>query len=90
MDLGGGQREFLAPDALHLGYPGVGIEFGYGEKLVAGLFDCLFHPQPFEQRALGLLLAGGDFDQAPNEWGQTAGRRFFICDRANLRSDAFP
>jgi hypothetical protein len=26
-----------------------------------------FHPQHVEQRALGLLLAGGDFDQVPNE-----------------------
>jgi hypothetical protein len=52
---GGGQRQFLAPDALHLGHPGVGIEFGYGEK-----------------------------------WSQTAGRRFFTCDRANLRSDPLP
>ena len=35
--------------------------------LVAGLFDPLFHSQPVEQRALGLLLAGRDFNQAPNE-----------------------
>jgi hypothetical protein len=35
----GSQRQFLASDALHLAHPGVGIEFGYGEKLVAGLFD---------------------------------------------------
>jgi hypothetical protein len=41
--------------------PGVGIELGHGEKLAAGLFDPVFHPQPVEQRALGLLLAGGDF-----------------------------
>jgi hypothetical protein len=39
------------------------------EKLVAGLFDCVFHPQPVEQCALGLLLAGGEFDLAPNETG---------------------
>jgi hypothetical protein len=25
-----------------------------------------FHSQPVEQRALGLLLAGRDFNQAPN------------------------
>ena len=31
-------------DALHLAYPGVGIEVGCGEKLVAGLFDCVFRP----------------------------------------------
>jgi hypothetical protein len=35
----------------------------------AGLFDRAFHPQPVEQRALSLLLAGRDFDQAPNEMG---------------------
>jgi hypothetical protein len=46
---------------------GVGIEFGHGEKLVAGFFDRVFHPKPVEQRVLGLLLAGRDFDQAVNE-----------------------
>jgi hypothetical protein len=59
----------LSPDALHLAYPGVGIEFGHGDKLVAGLFERLFHPQPVEQRELGLLLAECHFDQAPNEMG---------------------
>ena len=29
----------LVPDALRFAYPGVGIEFGHGEKLVAGLCD---------------------------------------------------
>ena len=48
VDPGSGQREFLAPDALHFGYPSVGIEVGYGGKLVAGVFDRLFHPQPVE------------------------------------------
>src|ERR1035441_9029267 len=67
VDAGSGEREFLAPDALHFGYPGGGIELGYGEKLVAGLFDRVSHPQPVEQRALGVLLAGGDFDQVPSE-----------------------
>ena len=62
---GGGQWEFLAPDALHLGYPGVGIEVGHGEKLVAGLFDRVFHLPPVEQGALGLLLVGGDFEREP-------------------------
>ena len=71
MDTGGGQRLFLAPDALHFAYPGVGTEVGCGEKLVAGLFDGVFHPQPVEQRALGLLLAGGGFDHALNEMGAT-------------------
>jgi hypothetical protein len=57
--------------------PSVGIQFGHGEKLIAGLFDGVFHPQPVEQRALGLLLAGCDSDQAPKEMG------------ANGRSAAF-
>ena len=39
---GGGQRQFLAPDALHFAYPGVGIEFGHGKKLVFGLFAPIF------------------------------------------------
>jgi hypothetical protein len=63
---------------LFASYPDVGIEFGYGEKLVAGLFDLVFHPQPVEQRALGLLLAGCGSDQAPNE------------TRSNRRSALFP
>jgi hypothetical protein len=32
--------------------------------LVAGLFEAVFHSQPVEQRALGLLVAGGEFDEA--------------------------
>ena len=60
---GGGQGQFLAPDALHLAYPSVGIEFGHGEKFVAGLFDLLFHPYPIKQRALGFFLGGGDLHQ---------------------------
>ena len=35
----GGQRQFLAPDALDLAYSSVGIEFGHGERRVAGLVD---------------------------------------------------
>jgi hypothetical protein len=50
-------------------YPGVGIEVGHGEKLVAGPFDLVFHHQPVEQRALGLLLAGRGLVQAPEEMG---------------------
>ena len=50
-------------------YPGVRIEFGCGQKLVAGRLDRAFHPQPVEKRALSLLLAGGDFHQAPHETG---------------------
>jgi hypothetical protein len=30
---GGGQWLLHTPDALHLAHPGVGIEFGHGEKL---------------------------------------------------------
>jgi hypothetical protein len=41
------------------------MEFGRGEKLATGLFDRVFRPQPVEQDALGLLLAGGDFARAP-------------------------
>ena len=67
--VGDGQERFLAPHVLHLGHPGVGIEYGYGEKLVAGLFDPLFHSQPVEHRVLGLLRAGCDFDLAASEMG---------------------
>ena len=33
----GGQRRFVPPYALHFADPSVGMEFGHGEKLVAGL-----------------------------------------------------
>ena len=52
----------LATDALHFADPGVGVKLGQGKKLVAGLFDPVFHSQPVEQCALRLLLAGGEFD----------------------------
>jgi hypothetical protein len=42
---------------------------GYGERLITGLFDRVFHRQPVEQRALSLLLAGGDLHRAPGETG---------------------
>src|ERR1022692_2335215 len=42
---------------------------GQGEELVAGLFDAVFHSQPVEQSALGLLLAGGEFDWAAKKMG---------------------
>ena len=58
----GGQRLLLAPDALHFAGPGVGVQVGQGEELVAGLSDPVIHSQPVEQRALGLLLAGCDSD----------------------------
>ena len=45
------------------------FEFGHGEKLVAGLFYRVFHPQPVEQRALGLLLAECGFVQAAEGMG---------------------
>ena len=48
VDSGGGQRRFLAPDALHFAYAGVGIKFDHGEKLVAVLCDPVFHTQPVE------------------------------------------
>ena len=38
-------RTCSCSDALHVGHPGVGIEVGHGEKLVAGLFDRVF-PAP--------------------------------------------
>jgi len=69
----GGATGFRSADALHLGHPGIRIEFGYGEKLVAGLLDPVFHPQPVEERALGLLLVGNGFGQVPNE--MTSSRR---------------
>ena len=72
LNFGGGQRLSFAPDALHLSHPGVGIEFGHGEKFVAGLFDRVFHPQPVERRALGLLLAGCDFQRL--EWASAQAR----------------
>ena len=61
VEAGGGQGLLLATDALYFAYPGVGVQFGQGEELVAGLFYAVFHSQPVEQRALGLLLPGGDF-----------------------------
>jgi len=79
---GGGQRVFLAADALHFGYPGVRIEVGCGEELVAGFFNRVFHAQPVEQRALGLLLAGGDFDQAADEMGSNP--LLFPCRKVEL------
>ena len=73
----GGQRQFLAPDAFHFAYPGAGIEVRHGEKLVAALLGRVFHPQPVEQRALGLLLAGRDFNQVPNEIGSSSKSALF-------------
>ena len=46
----------------------------------------LFVARPIEQRALGLLLAGRDFDQAPD----AIGRRFFTCYRASLWGGRIP
>ena len=75
----GGQRLLLVPDALHFADLGVGIEVGCGEKLVAGLFDGVFHPQPVEQRALGRLLAECDFNQAPKGMGSNRRPALFHC-----------
>jgi len=63
---------------LFLSCTGIGIEIGHSEKLVAGLFDAVFHPQPVEQHALGLPLAGGDFEQAPDELGSFYGTAFSL------------
>jgi hypothetical protein len=46
---GGGQRLLLAPEALCFADPGVGVQVGQGENLVAGLFDALFYSRPVEQ-----------------------------------------
>ncbi len=61
---GRAQRLLIAADAFRFGHPGVGLQLGRGEKLGAGFLDAVFHPQPVEQGTLGLLLAGGEFDQA--------------------------
>ena len=65
----GGQRQVLAPDALHLADPGVGFEFGHGERFLSGPLDLAFSLQPAEQGAPGLLLSGCDFDPAASEMG---------------------
>jgi hypothetical protein len=39
VEAGGGQRLLLGTDALYFAGPGVGVQFGQGEKLVAGLFN---------------------------------------------------
>ena len=70
---GGGQRLLLATDALYFADPGVGVQVGQGEKLVAVPLDAAFHSQPVEHRALGLLLAGSHLDQVPNEMGLNHG-----------------
>jgi len=84
---GGGQRQFLAQDALYFAYPGVGIELGYGEKLVAGLFDGVFHPQPVEQRAWVCCWWEVSSIRRRAKWRETAGRCILTYDRANLWSD---
>ena len=71
VETGGGQGLLLAPDALHFADPGVGVQLGQGEEFVAGLLDALFHAQPVEPRALGVLLAAGEFDKALNETGSS-------------------
>src|SRR5437762_3417964 len=42
---GGGQRLFLASDALYFRDQGVGIKLGRGEEFVGGLFDFELHSQ---------------------------------------------
>jgi hypothetical protein len=73
----GGERLLLAPKLLHFADPGVGTKLGWGERLIAGLFDLVLHSQAVEQRTLVLLLAGGEFDQAANEIGSNCGRVAF-------------
>ena len=77
MNPGGGQRLLLGADALHFGNPGVGIQLDWGEKLQTGLCDPVFHSQPVEQRALGLVLAEGDFNQAPDGMGTSRRSELF-------------
>jgi hypothetical protein len=55
-------RTDACSDALYFADPGVGVQVGQGEKLVAGLCDAVFHSQPVEQCVLGLLLAAGEVD----------------------------
>lgn len=56
VEAAGGQRLRLAPDALHVAYPGIRVQFVRSERPVAGLFDPVFHSQPVEQRSLSLRL----------------------------------
>jgi hypothetical protein len=44
-------------------------------------------PQPVQQRALGLLLAGRNVDHAASEMGRVVRRRCFTYDRANPGSE---
>ena len=64
LEAGGGERLLLAADAFDFGDKGVGVEGGERLEFVAGFFDGEFNAQPIEDRALGLLPGGGDFDQA--------------------------
>ena len=62
VEAGGGKWVLFAAEALYFADPGVGVQVGQGQKLVAGLLDGVFNSQPVELRALGLLLAGSEFD----------------------------
>jgi hypothetical protein len=53
VEAGGGKRLLLAPNALYLADPSVGIQLCQGEEPIAGLFDALFDSQPVE---LGVLV----------------------------------
>ena len=70
-----------------LAHPGAEIEFGHAEKLVAGLFDPLLHPQPAERPALDLLLVEVIPGSRQTQRALIAGLRFFTCGRANLWFD---
>ena len=43
VEAGGGERLFLAPEALYFADPGVGVQFSRGEELAAELCDAVFH-----------------------------------------------
>jgi hypothetical protein len=74
---------FFTPLVFAFRFPPSGFRFqpfsvsAFCFVLVAGLFDPVFHPQPVEQRALGLLLAGRDFNQVPNEIGSSSKSALF-------------
>jgi hypothetical protein len=51
-------------------------------SLLSALRFQLFASWPVEQRALGLLLAGRDFDQAPNELGSNGRHAFSLIEPA--------
>lgn len=63
-EAGGGEGLLFAAQLLHLGHQGVAVEVDEGGELLAGLFQGVFDAEPVQHRALRLLLAGGDVDEA--------------------------